>query len=141
MKKILVATDGSDNAKKALLEAKKLAECLDAKVVILNAVNNIVINPYLTEQDYTLKTNENLMKLGEDLLQEALKLFDDFKGEVKTKLRAGNPGNIIIKEVEKENYDLVVIGSRGLGGFSRAMMGSVSNKVLNHVDANVLVVK
>lgn len=141
MKKILVTTDGSENSKKALIEAKKLAEALDAKVDILSVVHDVVITPYMTEQYYNVQTNESLVQSGEKLLEEALRLFDDFKGEVKTKLRTGNSGNEIIKEVEKEGYDLVVMGSRGLGAFSRIMVGSVSHKVLNHVETNVLIVK
>jgi len=141
MKKILVTTDGSNNSKKALLEAKKLAEALDAKLEILSVVQNLIITPYVTEQYYNAEINESLIQSGEAILEEALKLFDDFKGEVKTKLRKGNPGDEIIKEVEEEKYDLVVMGSRGLGAFSRAMVGSVSHKVLNHVKTNVLIVK
>ncbi|MGO1470886.1 MAG: universal stress protein, partial [Tissierella sp.] len=61
--------------------------------------------------------------------------------ELNVKLRRGDPADAIIKETEKEDYDLVVMGSRGLGTFSRAILGSVSNKVLNHVETNVLIVK
>lgn len=138
MKKILVTTDGSKNSNKALLEAKKIAKALDAQVDILNVIKDTVVNPYVVEQYYTV---EDLKPMAEELLENSLKYFDDCKGEIKTKLRTGDPGDAIIKEVEEEGYDLVVMGSRGLGTFSRAMLGSVSNKVLNHVKTNVLIVK
>ena len=88
-----------------------------------------------------METIKNLRESGEKILDEAIKLFDDYKGQVKVKLRTGNAGEEIIKEVENHNYDLVVMGSRGLGTFSRAMLGSVSSRVLHHVKSNILIVK
>lgn len=138
MKKILVTTDGSDNSKKALLKAKEYGELLNADIDILTVVENVVVNPYVIEQYYTA---DDLKKPAQRILKESLKFFEDYKGEISAKYLIGDPGNMIIKEVEKENYDLVVMGSRGLGTFSRAMLGSISNKVLNHVKTNVLIVK
>ncbi|MGO1469251.1 MAG: universal stress protein [Tissierella sp.] len=142
MKRILVTTDGSETAKKALLEAKGLAEALNAKLDIINVVKEKIINPYSTlDQTTTQKAIEHFKKTGYQILEDSLKLFNDFDGEVNTKLKAGDPADAIINEVEKESYDLVIMGSRGLSTFSRAMLGSVSHKVLNHVEVNVLIVK
>ncbi|MGO1470887.1 MAG: universal stress protein [Tissierella sp.] len=142
MKKILVTTDGSKNSEKALLEAKKYAGTFHAKLDILSVVDNSFLYAYMEEKYYSLgRTEEELDKFGEELLEESLKLFDDFEGELNVKLRRGDPADAIIKEAEKEDYDLVVMGSRGLGTFSRAILGSVSNKVLNHVETNILIVK
>ncbi|OLS03230.1 universal stress protein [Tissierella creatinophila] len=141
MKKVLVTTDGSDNANKALLEAKRMATALDANIDILYVVKYLVKNSYLRIERYTPEAIEDLKKMGQEILDDSLKYFDDFKGEVNTKLKAGDPAEVIIEETEKEDYELVVMGSRGLGTFSRTMLGSVSHKVLNHVDTNVLIVK
>lgn len=141
MTKILVTTDGSKNGDKALLEAKDLAEALNANIDILNVVKDMVVNPYMAVNSYNLQTAEDFRKMGEEVLENALKLFEGFKGEVNTKLRTGDPGDIIMQESEDGEYDFVVMGSRGLGTFSRAMLGSVSNKVLNHTKSNVLIVK
>lgn len=142
MEKILVTTDGSENSQKALLEAKKLATCLGAEVDILTVVDNSFLYAHIEEKYYTLrKTDEELDALGKELLEDSIKIFDDFEGQVRVKLRTGDPADGIIKQTEKEKYDLVIMGSRGLGTFSRAMLGSVSNKVLNHVKSNVLIVK
>lgn len=142
MKTILVATDGSENAKKSLYEARKIAEALGSSVDILTVVDNSFLYAHIEEKYYTLRqTDEELDKLGKELLAESLKIFDDFKGEIHVKLRTGDPADGIIKQTESKQYDLVIMGSRGLGTFSRAMLGSVSNKVLNHVKTNVLVVR
>ena len=75
------------------------------------------------------------------LLDQALKVFDGFTGEVKTLFRNGDPGEEIIEEAEKGDYDLIIMGSRGRGIFTRTILGSISNKVLNHTNKNVLIIK
>lgn len=141
MKKILVPIDGSKNSKKALLEARKLGELFNSEVIILNVVKDIVAHPYLANQEYSVRTNEVLVELGKKLLEESLKLFEGFTGVVETKLSRGDAGKRIIEEVKENDYDLVIMGSRGLGAFSRVLLGSVSNKVVNHVQVNVLIIK
>lgn len=141
MEKILVPVDGSENSKKALMEAKKIGSLLNSEITIMNVVKDIVAHPYIANQDYGIKTNEGLMELGKALLEDSVKLVGDFPGEVKTKLKYGDPGRAIIEEANEGDYDLIVMGSRGLGAFSRVMLGSVSNKVVNHVKINTLVIK
>lgn len=141
MKKILVTTDGSKNSNKALLKAKKIARALDANIEIMTVVRTAVVSPYLTVDYAPVLSNLTFVKFGEALLKEALGFFDDFEGEVHTTLKSGDPAEMIIKQAELEDYDLIIMGSRGLGTFSRTMLGSVSSKVLNHIDTNVLIVK
>lgn len=141
MKNILVATDGSETSNKALMEARKLAECMGSKVSIINVASDLVAHPYLMNREYGIKTNEDLMKLGKELLAESLKIFEGFTGVVDTIIKSGDAGREIIAEAERGDYDLIVMGNRGLGAFSRVMLGSVSNKVLNHVEIPVLIVR
>ena len=142
MKKILVTTDGSQNANKALVEAIHIAEALNLNIDILNVTKDVAISPYMQLDSYSIQTTEDIKKQGQRILEDASKFFKDFKGEVNTILRIGNPADVIIKEAEKDEYDLIVMGSRGLGTFTKAMLGSVSNKVLNHVKTkNVLIIK
>lgn len=142
MKKILITTDGSENATKALLKAKKYAALLEADVTVLNVVKDTMVNQYTT-LDFTSaeEVEKDLKRIGQEILNDVLKLFEGFKGQVDVKLERGDPSEVIIKEVEKKDYDLVIMGSRGLGTFSRTMLGSVSTKVLNHVKTEVLIVK
>ena len=142
MKKLLVTTDGSENAKKALNEAKRLATALKLKIVVLNVVNDIIITPYMTMQYNTIQQSDKDLRLvGERILLESLKEFEDFDGEIETMLERGDPADVIIQEAKDNYYDLIVMGSRGLGTFSRAMLGSVSSRVLHHVKTNVVIVK
>ena len=141
MKKILVTTDGSQNANKALVEAIHIAEALNLNIDILNVTKDVAISPYMQLDSYSIQTTEDIKKQGQRILEDASKFFKDFKGEVNTILRIGNPADVIIKEAEKDEYDLIVMGSRGLGTFTKAMLGSVSNKVLNHVKTDVFIVR
>lgn len=141
MDKILVATDRSENAKKAVLRAKEVAKKLNASVDIIKVVNDRVVSPATTVNYHNAKTDEELQTFAEELLAEELRMFEDFEGKVGAKLRRGDPADVIIREAREGDYDLVIMGSRGLGTFSRAMLGSVSNKVLNHIKTDVWIIK
>ena len=129
MEKILVATDGSENAERALLLAKRIAEALNADVDIVNVMEYIVLSPYSTVKYPAMPVDKHSKEIGEKVLEEALKLFDGFQGKVTTRMEKGDPGDVIIEASEKEDYYLILMGSRGLGTFSKAILGSVSNKV------------
>lgn len=144
MKNILVATDGSETSKQALIEAKAMAECHGSKVKIIHVRPSTMMPTYLSSvrqiEDHQDIIEEE-KKYSELLLEESLKVFEDFPGEVSTVSRDGDAGEEIIKEAEEGNHDLVIMGSRGLGTFSKTLLGSVTNKVLNHSNKRVLVIR
>lgn len=141
MEKILVATDGSANSKRALIEAKKYAENLDSTITIVNVVKPLSYTT-LGYQAIDIQPHcTTFREIGASILKESLKFCDDFEGEVNTILREGSPAEQILQEAEEGNYDLIVMGNRGLGVFSKTLLGSVSTKVLNHTKRNVLIVK
>lgn len=141
MKKILVSADGSPNADRALLEAKMIAKCTGASVDILTVMEYLVINPYMGVEYKAMPLSKTAKDDAQNILKEALSLFDDFDGNVDGLIESGDPADVIIETAKDGKYDLIVMGSRGLGTFSRAMLGSVSNKVLNHGSTNVLIIK
>ena len=137
MKKILIPIDGSENSLKALRKAREIADLTQGKLTILH-VTPIPTN-YLT--GYEVRTPSPNLEPGKAMLKAIKNKFRDFKGEIETIQLIGDASNEIIKIAEKDDYDLVVMGSRGLGTFSRAILGSVSNKVVNHIKKSVLIVK
>lgn len=141
MTKILVTTDGSENSQRALKEARKYAEDTGGEITILTVIDYPVMNPNIGVEFPILPDNARLEKIGKKSIEEALRLFEGFSGELNTKIRRGDPGNEIIKEALRDEYDLLMMGSRGRGTFSRAVLGSVSNKVLNNTRKNVFIVK
>lgn len=141
MKKILVAIDGSENSKKALLKAKEVALLKNSDVYILTVVENLKGNLYTVSEDYQSETTKSNIQHGEEILQEALAMFSDYPGEIMANYKVGDITDKIIEVVEEKGIDLIVMGRRGLGTFSRAFLGSISNKVLNNVNTSVLIVK
>ena len=80
-----------------------------------------------------------LKKHGKSILDEVEKIGKDFGLKVKKKLLEGLPDNEIIK-FANEN-DLILMGSKGHSTFGRILIGSVSEKVLHHSDATVMIVR
>lgn len=140
MSKILVAVDGSEKSKKAIDKVKKLVGTSDNEVVIITVINTLG-SPYIADPEIKMRLNKENIEYGENILKEALERFGDHPGKVNTMLKDGDIGEEIIVEAEEGDYDLVVMGSRGLGTFSRTFLGSVSNRVVNHIKKSVLIVK
>lgn len=140
IKKILVAIDGSKNAERALIEAKEQAEHTEASLTLLTIMKPLFL-PYYGKSEMSKRDREALENNKRELLNRSWELFEDYPGFVETKIRKGDPAEEILEEAEEGSYDLIVMGSKGLGVFPRALLGSVSNKVLNHTQTNVLIVK
>ncbi|NLJ98136.1 MAG: universal stress protein [Tissierellia bacterium] len=140
MKKILVAIDGSEKSKKALDKAKEIGTLSNSDITIITVINTFG-SPYVTDPEIKVKLSKENIEYGENILKKALEGFKDYPGTVDTVLKDGDIGGKIIEEAEEGDYDLVVMGSRGLGTFSRTFLGSVSNRVVNHIKKSVLIVK
>jgi len=127
--KILVAIDGSESAEKALEHAVELAEKHKAKITLLNVQESKI---------FGLKP-EVAKELGDYVLSDAAAKV---KGvEFKTLLEFGNPAETIIEVAEKGNYDLIVVGNRGLSSVKRFFLGSVSDDISHHAKCSVLIVR
>jgi nucleotide-binding universal stress UspA family protein len=139
-KKILVPIDGSPNSYRGLRFATGIAEILDAELTLIHVVPEPV--PIYTDPGAPAIP----AKVYADLLDYAEKLFTKRKKElaakgVRTKvlLKRGDPATEILKA--SKGYDLIVIGSRGLGSLKRLFLGSVSNSVVQQSKVPVLVVR
>lgn len=139
-KNVLVAIDGSNNSMRALFAAKKQAAQTDSELTILTVIPPSFI-PYFGKAGISQQDSKDLEIARQELLEKALEKLEDFEGEVQTKIRKGDPAEEVLEETETGKYDLIVMGSKGLGLFTRTLLGSVSNKVLNHTKTNVLIVK
>ena len=126
MKKILVPIDGSKHSFKALDKAKVLAEAFNSEVIVMNVVSDII--------------SQNIA-MGEQLLDSVKEAFKDSPVKLTTLYKVGDVAKEIVEKAEKEDVDLIVMGSRGLGVISRTFLGSISHKVINNTDKSVLVVK
>ncbi len=135
-KRILVPIDGSDHSLKALEKAKELGEKFQSEIYILTVLDVVAI-PYVVKVEIPEEAIESTGKI----LNDAKKSIMPYEYDLYTEYKKGRPIEEIIKYVEEKNIDLIVIANRGLGAFSRTLLGSVSNKVINNVEIPVLLVK
>lgn len=127
--KILAPIDGSASAEKALQYAAYLAEKTGAKMTML----------YVQESGLFKLKPETTSEIGNRILSTAAERIKRTK--LDQKLESGDPAKVIIQTASKEDYDLIVMGSRGLGIVERFLLGSVSDHVTHYADRSVLIIK
>lgn len=138
---ILVCVDGSRQAHGALSQAIDLAESENARLTLLTAVSR---PPYWAN---TPMGAPGIEPLGPQLLREAeltLRAAVDRVPEsipVTTILSEEPIRETLIDRIRSGEYDLVVMGTRGRGALSAAVLGSVSHYALNHSNVPVLIVR
>lgn len=141
MKKILVAIDGSEKSQKVLIRARFIAEKTAANVMLMTVVKPLRIVDYYTGTDLNEKLESELANSAKRTLEKARDYFTGFPFEIETLLAYGDPAEEILVMAEREKPDLLIMGSRGLGGFGRIMLGSVSAKVLHHINCDMMIIR
>ena len=145
VKKILIALDGSKAAANALDFALKLAEISSAQLELLTVVPPVFLPQYSI---YVLKS-EAIADCAKELeisfrgvlskaQREANKKKPDLK--VSTRFEKGEPDVKIVEVAETGKFDLIVMGSRGLGG-RVSTLGSISSRVVDKSSCPVVIVK
>ena len=136
---ILLATDGSREAQLARTTAIDLAESTNSELHVVTVAPGYpsydVRNPSVVDQ---------LREQAEDILNEQAAKIEQEGGQVAEKhLRIAErySAQQIVKVAEDIAAGLIIMGSRGLGGVRRALMGSVSDSVVRHAHCPVLVVR
>ncbi|MDO7785967.1 universal stress protein [Desulforamulus aquiferis] len=142
--KLLVPVDGSDRAAKCLTHTIELAQKLGAKVTLMHVVPSLP--PYVnTSVDRLGQAQqsiiEELMRNGKEMLEDLLSSVAGKGVDVDLYTVMGQPADEILEKARAENYDLIVIGSRGLGEIKGYLMGSVSNRVSRHASCPVLIIR
>ena len=135
--KILVAIDGSESAKKAFTTSIYLASISKCKLDVIHVVScefggDSAASLELVN-DLKIKANSMLEEYKKDALEKCI--------QPKFMLEIGDPANMIIEIVNSEDYDLVVLGTRGMNVFKELVLGSVSIKVMHHAKCPVMVVR
>jgi len=140
-KKILVPTDGSKFAEKAEEEALFIAKESGAEIIAL-AVVETGFSKGLPSDEKIFNMNQLLKREAEENIGiiERIKEKEHLDVEITLKVVEGSPADVILDMTEKEDIDLVVMGSSGKTGFKRFIMGSVAEKVVKAAKCSVLVV-
>ena len=143
--KILVPIDGSDQSKNALEYTVNLAVQTSSEIQLLTVVPPVFLPSYSL---YILKSNairdcqKELELSFKGVLKKALLYIKTKKNSLKvsTKLENGVPYKEIVKTAKEGDFDLIIMGSRGLGG-GISFQGSVSSRVIDEAPCPVLLIK
>ncbi len=135
---ILVPFDGSELGKKALARAADLARTEGAKLTVMYVI------PRYEELVEFLRTDaiERSLRAGaERVIGEAKKIASARGLDVAAEIREGHPADEIVTRAAELRNDLVVMGTHGWKGISKAIIGSTTNRVITYSSSPVLVVK
>jgi len=145
---ILVCVDGSDKSQKALLKAISMSEKFGSKLTILLVIEERLVD-FWADTEFKPRDIKSQVSLKKDsrIYKKSKKFLDEFAKRVpskikcSTKILTGDPAKVILNYEKKNKPDLIILGSRGLGGFSKLLVGSVSTKVFNHSSTSLMVIK
>jgi nucleotide-binding universal stress UspA family protein len=138
MKQIVIATDGSDAAGHALDQGFSLAAALGAEVAVVHVrhtPSTMLGTPYYDHG--VVDSSHHAEAVMADAKLHAIRhgVHADYE------VVGGDPATAIVEFAQARDADLIVIGSRGLGRVTGAILGSVSRAVAQHADRPVLVAK
>ena len=137
---VVVGTDGSAGAERALERGAQLAATSGAPLHVVTAYPEG--SPLREQMGSTARVERiDLRRVAEDVLARSAARVQRYGVEVELHAREGDPAETLIKVAEEKGADLIVVGSRGLTTTERFLLGSVSHKVSQHAPCTVMVVR
>jgi nucleotide-binding universal stress UspA family protein len=134
--KILVAVDGSEYTDIIVDQAISMGRICNSTIFAISVI------PFFPEyESFAAQLEEELSKNTRKLLDKVKNRIEKENIECETVVRIDEqPHEPIVKEAKKRNVDLIVMGTRGMTGLKRVLMGSVAQKVIGHAPCPVMVV-
>lgn len=151
--KILVPLDGSEHSLKALDIAIQIAKGFGGKITLVHvysvvAIPSMVPEPSMVTAGVPVMVPIDISKVIDATRKVGIRILDDGKQKVKaekveveTLLKEGHTVEEIIEVAKDGNFELIVIGARGISRIREMFLGSVSEGVMHHVSCPVLVVR
>jgi nucleotide-binding universal stress UspA family protein len=137
---ILVPVDGSDNSYRALDAALLLSEKLGSNITVIHVMEQFPIT-HIGSEKLLSEVLEAYKKENQDILSKCSEIATQKGLTIKTVLIQGNPASVILDYSKKEKFDLLIMGSRGLGKFKELILGSVSGKIVHHSPCAVMLIR
>ena len=152
--KILVPLDGSEHSDRAMEAALQIAKRFHSSITLLH-VYSVTVTPVVIPEPTTLNptgvpiaTSAEVSKMvdaardaGKEILTSGEQKVKEKKVEVEAILKEGNSSQEIVKTAKEGQFDLIVIGARGIHRIRDLLMGSVTEAVVKNAPCPVLVVK
>jgi nucleotide-binding universal stress UspA family protein len=136
---ILVPTDFSENAEKALETAIQFATAFGARIELLH-VYDIPDLTTVYEITFPAEVDAGIRSAASRKIEEWKRRTMADGVEVSTFLEFGSPSQIIVQHAKKSKADLIVIGTRGLGGIKHVLLGSVAERTVRSSPCPVLTI-
>lgn len=142
---VLLASDGSEGARKAAVAAAQLAQKFAAPLAVVNVFDIYTPLPGLPVEDGESLSEIRPASLADRVLEAVMHDVRPIAHEAKVHAcffqETGHHAEAILRFAEEHHTDLIVMGSRGLGGFQSLLLGSVSESVAHHSRCPVLIVR
>jgi len=145
-KKILLATDGSKNSEKAGEYAISLADISGAEILVLNVIDTYYLDA-IPQPDIRKSLDEELRSDGKRAVEKFKTKLEESQChgyckniQFKTMLKEGKPSEEILKTIEEEDVDQVIIGKSGKHGLERFLLGQTTSNVVREAKVPVNVI-
>jgi len=142
---VLIGTDGSETAKRAVHDAVALAKAVGAKLLVVSVYEPVSDVRLREERDDVPEDREWVFNARDEVLEMLEQTASDARSggvsEVETFARQGDPADAILDVAEEQGVDLIIVGNRGMTGTRRFLLGSVPNKISHNAPCSVLIVK
>ncbi len=141
-KKILFPTDNSLHSNNALKYVEDLAVKYGAEVIVLHTyfMPETFNGKKSSHYPYLAKTEKELITNGENIINTIKAGLEDKNIRVKSFLEKAAVGPAIVSKAEKENCDLIVMGSRGIGNVTSLLISSASNYTVHNSKCPVMMI-
>jgi len=141
---IVVGTDGSETAAKAVTQAAELASSVGAELLVVSAFEPVSGTRLREEAEQAPDDVRWMVNPREDVdstLGSAVELAEEQGVATRTFARQGDPADAILDVAEEQGADLIVVGNKGMTGARRFLLGSVPNRVSHHAPCSVLIIR
>lgn len=145
LKKILVAVDGSPESIGAARMAMDLASKYGSEVHLLHVVRATQAD-YVSGMGFEVPVriasyDEEWENYGKQIVDKVFAEVQASNVETILEVGHGNPGETLVEAAKNGNFDLIIMGNRGLGAVEGILIGSVSTKVMHLANCPVLIYK
>jgi nucleotide-binding universal stress UspA family protein len=141
---IVVGTDGSETASRAVEAAVQLAQLSGATLELVSAYEPVSGQRLREEARQVPPDLQWIINRRADVdatLQQAAERASDAGVAAQTYAREGDPADAILDVAEELGADLIVVGNKGMTGAKRFLLGSVPNKVSHHAPCAVMIIR
>jgi len=134
---VLLPTDGSDAAAAAVPHAIELADRYGARLHVLYVADTTEYSTVTFEDDVV----DPLTEQGEAVVDDVVEAAEERNVEAVGVVQQGGAYETILQDVDDQDVDVIVMGTHGRRGLDRALLGSVTERVVRTADVPVLTVQ